>query len=108
MSNVPTTYYRGTTIIFNTTFYDQTGAVSNPPGAALHLSYIQNGVQTEETIEMTAPVPPSNIWSAEWDSRGVSPGTVAWSIHSEGSVIPYAVSDGSFILSANNANLLTF
>lgn len=107
-SGIPVCIVRGTTVRFTSTFFDVNGAVTQPAGAAVNLAYLENGQTKTETIEMTAPTPPDVQWTASWDSRGVSPGLVTWSIHTEGSVPPYSVSDGSFDLTANNANLPTF
>lgn len=104
----PVCLTRGTTAFFATTFYDQAGAVSQPNGASLNVVFIENGVTTTASIDMTAPASPSVQWTAEWDSRGADPGRVWWSIHSVMSGIPYTVGDGSFELTANNANLPTF
>jgi len=102
------TVFRGATAYFASTFYDKNGAVTQPSGASVHLDFQQGGAEQTVSIEMTAPVSPAVAWTAEWDTRGIDPGQVDWSIHSEGTGIPYAVQDGAFVLAANNANLETF
>lgn len=100
---------RGATIRFSTTFYDYDGVVTQPPGAYVNIEYpLPDGTTDTDLVAMTAPNSPSVAWTAEWDTRNAGVGSVEYSIHSTGSVIPYAVEDGEFILSANPANLLTF
>lgn len=108
MVSNPSVIVRGTTVQFATTFLDGSGNITQPSGAAINLSYLENGTAQEEEIEMTAPTDGGTSWTAQWDTRGVSPCHVSWSIHSESSGIPYVVQDGSFDLVANNANLVTF
>lgn len=103
-----TQIYRGTTVQFTTTFYDKSGAVTQPPSATVNISYIENGDLIATEVDMTPPTTPAIAWTAQWDSREVSPGLVTWSIHTGGATIPFAVQDGCFDLSANNANLPTF
>lgn len=104
----PVSIFRGSTVFFASTFYDKNGAVTQPAGAAVHLQFQQDGAEQTTTLEMVAPVSPSQAWTASWDTRGIDPGSVSWSIHSEDPSIPYAVDDGSLVLLANNANLETF
>lgn len=105
-----TTYLtRGTTIYFTTTFYDQNNNIVQPDSATINIVYPDqtSGGTDTATVNMTAPSAPATAWTAEWDSRAVGPGTVSWSLHSEPGP-PYAVEDGSFVLTANPANLSTF
>lgn len=103
------TVVRGSTAFFSATFYDQYGQVTQPTGAAVTIQCQQDGADVDVSIDMVAPVSPSVVWTAEWDTRNIDPNIVVyWSIHSEGPGIPYAVADGCFNLVANNANLLTF
>lgn len=103
-------FYRGTTIIFLTTFTDQNGNVIQPPSAAVSVSFSSpTGVQ-QQTIAMLPPGSPggdSKQWYASWDSRGANPGVVSYSIHS-GTPTPVVVADGTFQLNANPANLIQF
>lgn len=103
-----TYFYRGTTVYFSSTFYDVNGAVVQPSGAAINLSYIEDGQVRSTLVEMTPPVSPAVAWTAQWDTRLIQPGVVNWSVHSETPTLPYGVGDGSFTLLANNANLPTF
>lgn len=98
-------FFRGATIQFATTFYDANKNVMNPPGAVITLHFLDG---TQATITMVAPSGPQTQWTAQWDSRGQQPGPVSFSVHSTGPGIPYAVDDGQFTLTANNANLPTF
>jgi hypothetical protein len=102
--------FRGATAFFTTTFYDANNNVTQPAGAVLTLAFIDAVTGNEDTasITMTAPTFPAVTWTAEWDSRGAAPPTVWGSIHTTGSLIPYAVEDFQFTLSANTANLATF
>ena len=103
-------FYRGTTVIFLTTFTDQNGNVVQPPAAQVSLNYnTPNGQQTT-TINMLPPGSQGGDpvqWYASWDSRGTNPGQVYWSVHSA-TPIPVVAADGQFQLNANPANLITF
>ena len=100
---------RGGTAILTTTFYDQFGQVTQPPGAVMVLVFNNlDGTRGTVSLTMTAPILPIVAWTAEWDTRNVAPGAVWASVHSMGPGIPYAVEDFQFTLSANNANVLTF
>lgn len=99
---------RGTTVRFYSTFFDPSGNVVQPTGAAINIWYIEDGLVQQTLVEMTAPTGSSVVWTAQWDTREVAPGIVNWSVHSEGVFAPYAVGDGAFELTANNANLETF
>lgn len=102
----PPVRFRGSTILFSTTFYDATGAAATPTGAVVNISYqdIEEDSLLTTSITMTAPGMGQTAWTAEWDSRDAGPGPVAWSIHSTGSATPFSVEDGRFTLTANNAN----
>lgn len=108
MNGIPVCIFRGTTVRFAATFFDINMDVTQPMGAAVNISYLENGQVQTDLVEMTPPVDPDVQWKASWDSREVSPGLVTWSIHTEGDAIPFGVEDGSFELTANNANLPTF
>lgn len=103
---------RGQTAYWTTTFYDQNGNVTQPGSATINVVYPDaqgagTGGTDTTSISMVAPTPPAVTWTAQLDTRGFGPGSVAWSIHSDPGP-PYAVEDGSFTLTANPANLLTF
>ena len=104
-----TVVFRGATAFFTTTFYDQNGVVSQPAGAVLNIAYNDGAGGGVDTVPVTmvGPTFPAVTWTAQWDSRGAGPGTVACSIHTTGGV-PAAVEDFQFQLTANTANLLTF
>lgn len=102
-------FYRGTTVNFSSTFYDLNGVVVQPTGAAVNIWWTDlNGNEQQTLVQMAAPTSPAVAWTAQWDTRSVDPGTVSWSVHSEGNSVPYGVGDGTFDLLANNANLQTF
>jgi hypothetical protein len=104
-------FYRGSTIIFLTTFTDQNGNVVHPASAAVSVNFNTPQGQQSATIVM---LPPGSVggdptqWYGSWDSRGANPGMVSWSIHSGDPTIPYVVADGTFQLNANPSNLITF
>lgn len=103
--------YRGATVRFSTSFYDIDGSSVLPSSAFVNVAYIGTGHHSpliSVIIPMSPPVSGTGPWTADWDTRGVGNGPVSWSVHDGGSVIPFAVEDGLFILSANNANLETF
>jgi hypothetical protein len=108
--NEPDAIFRGATVRFSTTFYDAAGAVTQPTGAAINIVFVAVGNSQVETdaVEMTPPSGSETQWTAQWDSRNAAPGRVWWSIHTEGGSLPYSVQDGSFDLTANNANLANF
>lgn len=103
-------FARGATVQFATNFYDAIGEITQPPGAVVSLSYQSISEQAIDTVlvTMTPPNGSDTRWTALWDTRGVGPGPVNFSIHSTGSVVPLSVEDGAFTLKANNANLETF
>ncbi len=108
-SSCTTNLDRGGTAILTTTFYDQYGNVTQPPGAVMNLVFTKlDGTQGNASLSMTSPIPPIVTWTAEWDTRNVAPGSVWASVHSTGPGIPYAVEDFRFTLGANNANVPTF
>lgn len=97
---------RGATVLFNTTFYDAFGVLIVPSTAFVNIDYPNpDGSRSQTEIQM-GNAPPANNFTALWDTRGVGVGTVNWSIHS--APTPAAVEDGSFLLTANTANLQTF
>ncbi len=100
---------RGATAFFTTTFYDQSGVITQPTTATINLVYpsAADGSPQPVSIAMVAPVSPAVAWTAQWDSRNAGVGSVAWSIHSDPGP-PFAVEDGNFTLAANAANLVTF
>lgn len=103
---------RGATVQFTVTFYDDTGAVTQPASAGINLSFATAGTCDLEAllIPMTPPSAPAVAWTAQWDTTDVEPGPVSWSAYgkSSGLGVPKAVLDGQFELTANNANLATF
>jgi hypothetical protein len=103
------TIFRGSTALFVTTFNDIFGVPVDPQPTAAFVEINYPGLSNNRlTVEV--PMIPGDVrtpWMAYWDSRGSGVGTVWWSIHTP-TPIPCAVDDGSFQLSANPANLVTF
>lgn len=103
-------FYRGTTVIFLTTFTDQNGNTIQPPSGAVNVTFNTPTGEQQQNIAMLAPGSPGGDpvqWYAAWDSRGANPGPVYYSIRS-GVPTPVVVADGQFQLNANPANLVTF
>lgn len=103
-------FARGSTIQFATNFYNANGALTQPPGAVVNISFQSVDEQSLPSIQipMVAPAGAETRWTALWDTRNVGAGPVSFSIHSTGSLVPLSVEDGGFMLKANNANLVTF
>jgi hypothetical protein len=101
---------RGTTVFFTTTFFDVDGNIVQPDNATINIAYTNTaGAQVAASIAMTPPTAPAVTFTAQWDSRGVNPGNVSWSIHTGADdPPPVTVEDGTFTLTANPANLPTF
>ncbi len=93
-------YTRGNTVLWNTTFYNLSGILTNPTAANLFITFPVNGVETTVEVPMTQNV---NLWSATWESSASDPGDVDWSIRTTGGS-PTVAEDGTFRLSANAAN----
>lgn len=105
----PQAITRGSTIQFSTIFYDVNGNVTQPSGAVVEIECITpQGSATTLQLTMIGPMAPATNWTALWDTRGTGPGPVQYSVHSTGPEAPYAVGDGKFSLTADNANLVTF
>jgi hypothetical protein len=90
---------RGSTVVFVTTFRDNTGAVVNPASANLYLRYRAGGVVTTATVALTQS---SNTWTASWDSSVADGGRADWHIRSAGT--NKAAMEGSLNLKINLAN----
>lgn len=102
-------FFRGTTVFFTSTFYDQNNNVVQPFGAAINIDFPVPGGGTNKQVSISMVSVTPN-WTAQWDSRGAGAGLVSFSVHSISiaDAIPVVVGDGTFQLSANPANLLTF
>lgn len=98
--------FRGTTVFFSTTFYDQNNNIVQPSGASVTLVFPDPGGEGTDTatVAMTAPSAPATNWTAEWDSRASGAGAVSGTVYTAGGP-PVAVGDFEFVLSANPANL---
>lgn len=100
-------FYRGRTIFWVATFYDEYCNVVQPIAAYVNVVFSVGGV-LQTVLRTMSPVGGGSVtWMGNWDSRGTDPGEVYWSVHSSGGP-PVTVGDGDFILTANPANLITF
>lgn len=98
---------RGATIQFATTFYDVNNNIIMPDNATINI--VPSMTQTAVLVPMTPVGGVSTLWTAYWDTRNIPAGVVYWSIHTGNTdPIPVVAEDGSFTLTANPANLLTF
>lgn len=94
-----TSVVRGSTIVFITTFTDNTGAVVNPASASLTVTYRKLGVLTTDTVAL---VQSGNTWTASWGSSVADGGPADWHIRSAGS--NKAAMEGRLLLKTNLAN----
>lgn len=100
--------FRGATVVFETTFFDYKDLINLPTQAFVEITFPDvNGNPQTMQIQMLNPTAPDTLYLAELDTRNMGTGPVYWSIHSAAPV-PVAVEDGSFVLTANPANLTTF
>ena len=95
-----TDYVRGSMVFFTATFVTASGSPASPDSALLHLVYrdLEHSEQ-RDTVSMTIA---GNVASASWDSSVAMPGLVLWS--AKGTGANAIVQDGSFTLTANDAN----
>lgn len=99
-------FFRGQSIRWSTNFFDFDGNITEPPLANLIIEYSTPAATGQQiTIPMTPPPVGKTTWTAVLDTRGMLAGSVDWSIETPGNA-PVAVEDGTFILTANTANLL--
>lgn len=91
---------RGNDITFRVTFYDVDNEVTAPSSAILWVSFLEDGVEAEDEIEMTSEG--GGLFSATWDSSIADAGPVHW--HARSSGPDKVAQDGSFTLVANDAN----
>lgn len=91
---------RGATISFTFQFKTLAGDPFTPPTAKLYVNYKNDGVATTDEITLTED---GGKFSGIWQSAQADAGTVYWDARSSGST-QVAVTEGSFDLSANNAN----
>jgi hypothetical protein len=112
-SAIPQSFYRGQTVQVAVTFYDVNGVIIQPSGAVLNVTYQDPTDEIPEVIALTMAPPGggSVAWTVQIDTRNMGQGPIYWSAHSApapGDMPPVAVLDGFFLLTANNANLVTF
>jgi hypothetical protein len=95
-----TDYVLGSMVFFTATFVDKAGAPASPVSASVYLVYHdKQEARQKVTISMALE---GNVASASWDSSVAKPGLVSWSTKGVGSNA--IVQDGSFMLTANEAN----
>jgi hypothetical protein len=93
-------YIRGSIVFFTAAFVDKAGAPVTPDKAAVNLVFRDHDkVQQRVTVPMTVG---GNVAEASWDSSVAMPGPVHWSV--KGTGVNAIVQDGSFKLTANDAN----
>jgi len=100
-------FFRGGSVFFSVTFYDENNVVQQPASAFVNITY-PDSTGNRQTLQfaLTQPVFPNVAWTGFLDTKNMGSGPVDWSIHSSG--FPDAVKDGTFVLTANSANLATF
>lgn len=96
--------FRGATVFFAAAFFDAGGAPASPSAVGIKINYIQNGVRKTSGYPMVFNIFTSR-WEYDWNTAGISPCTVEWSVTSDPNTDPVYVDDGDFELSANAANL---
>jgi len=102
-----TVVVRGSTAYWQTNFYDVNGNLIQPVSAVVSVDFPNtDGSRAQTTVNMIAGSS-STPWTAQLDTRNMGVGPVYWSIHTN-TPIPVAVEDGTFDLTANPANLVTF
>jgi hypothetical protein len=102
MATQITTVVRGNIILFTAQFFDVNDCFANPDSANLYVYYTKLSVAHTDTVAMTVTSTPS-IWTATWNSNGIDPALVSWSVASMLNSTTI-VEDGSFVVSANPAN----
>lgn len=103
-----TDIFRGATVQFSVTFYDFNKNVVIPTAAHVQVEYPDlNGNRQTLQLAMTPPAVGTNNFTAQLNTMNMGAGPVNWSVHSD-APIPVAVEDGTFLLTANPANLPNF
>lgn len=95
-------YTRGSTIVFNVKFYDESGAETLGTGPILRVSYVKNRATVTETFDLER-VGSTNTYTTSWDSSNAVAGEVFWYAEASANVGVVAGQD-SFVLEANRAN----
>jgi hypothetical protein len=93
-------YIRGSIVFFTAAFVDKAGAPVNPNKAAVNLVF-RGSDKVQQTVTMSMQIS-GNVAEASWDSSVAMPGPVHWSV--KGTGVNAIVQDGSFTLTANEAN----
>lgn len=96
--------FRGATVHAEVIFFDIDGGPASPASAEITFNYINEGERVSQSFAMSFNVLKS-LWQYDWNSEGITPGTIEWSIRSDPSTQPVYVADGCFELSGNAANL---
>lgn len=90
---------RGTSVTFTATFYDVDGNVITPNTATLFVYHrINDAASTTNTAMVSIN---ATSYAATWDSTGVDPGVISWSI--VGQSDDKSVTEGSFRVLAGKA-----
>lgn len=102
---------RRVSVIFDTSFTDDSGDPSTPDSATLTISYpvdcwpLDGGDRTKETIDLTQDEADPTIWSGTWDSSVSNPGIIFWMTEATTGDVHSAQDEGHFRLRGNLANL---
>jgi hypothetical protein len=107
MSDCPqiiTCTVRGNTVFVTAQFFDQYGEPAEPSSVMASFDYAQNGARATQDFPMIFNSF-SGMWNYNWDSSGIDPCEVFWSVFTDPSVQPIYAAEGSFTVAANNANL---
>jgi hypothetical protein len=94
-----TQIFRGTAVLFSTSFVDANSAAVIPASAQFFLTYPS---PAGPKVEVELPLANNaGTFSTQWDSAVSAPGVIEWSVRSDN---PAIAQDGSFSLAANAAN----
>lgn len=103
-------FVRGAGVNIAITFKDDTGAIVNPTGANVTISFVpKNNTDVSPqrsfvTYAMTAPGAGQTAWTYNWDSSVAEPGAIYGNAVTTTVNQPVSSVDFSFRLTANRAN----
>lgn len=96
--------FRGATVHAEAVFFDINGAPASPSSVEITFNFVNDGERVSQSFAMSFNLLQS-LWQYDWDTAGITPGSIDWSIRSDPSTLPVYVADGCFELSGNAANL---
>lgn len=97
------TLTRGTTMHVEATFFDAFDLPARPNKVEITFNFVAGGQRQSASFPMVFNLF-TGIWVYDWDTTGKTPGEVFFSIRSDPDTSPAYAGDGSFKLSANQAN----